>query len=85
MMEKHVPCRVGDIIYSFAYPRTDIVTIGPELIEKISPTKAGIEIETDMGCYLLSDLGKRIFLTKEEAKAALQHKECERADGAERN
>lgn len=72
-----LPCKVGDTVYAFDYPRTDIVVVVEEVVEKVLIWKLGIEIETDGGCYDLEFLGKKLFLTKEEAEAKLKEFEGE--------
>lgn len=61
------PCNVGDKLYGFEYPRTDIVVINEETVEDVN-----IEIETNEGWYHISDVGKRVFLTKDQAEQKLK-------------
>lgn len=61
--------KVGDTVYEFWSPRRDIV-----LIDEV--TVIGIGFDTGSEYYEFDDFGERVFLTREEAEAAL--KECER-------
>jgi hypothetical protein len=67
-----LPCKVGDIVYAFDYPRSDIVVVVDEEVEKIHIREEKIVIETDGGFYRTKDFGRIIFLTKEEALAKMK-------------
>ena len=67
-----LPCKVGDTVYCFDYPRSDIVVVVEEKIEKILIYEDDLTIETDGGYYLPPMFGKLIFTTREEAEAALE-------------
>ena len=66
-----IPCSVGDVVYGFAYPRTDIAVVAKEKVLGIAVTETGVEIDTTEDCYSPSDFGKRVFLSEKEAEAAL--------------
>lgn len=66
-----IPCSVGDVVYGFTYPRTDIAIVVKERVKGITVTETGVEIDTTEDCYSPSDFGKRVFLTEKEAEAAL--------------
>lgn len=61
------PCKVGDKVYAFSYPRTDIIVIDEETVEDLH-----LEIETDGGWYGYGDIGETVFLTKEQAEQKLK-------------
>lgn len=67
-----LPCKVGDKVYAFDYPRTDIVVVQEEVVEKILVWVGGIEIETNDGFYFFEHFGETVFLTREEAEAKLK-------------
>lgn len=67
-----LPCKVGDTVYCFDYPRSDIVVVVEEKIEKILIYEDDLTIETDGGYYLPPMFGKLIFTTRAEAEAALE-------------
>ena len=50
-----LPCKVGQTVYAFGYPRTDIVV--EEEVEKILVWENGMSIETDGGYYPLDEIG----------------------------
>lgn len=66
-----MPCLVGDVVYGFCYEGDDVKVV-PEQVEEISFTKNGVEIGTDKWCYSLSEIGKNLFFTEEEAMVALE-------------
>lgn len=66
-----LPCKVGQTVYAFAYPRTDIAVVVEEEVEKFLVWENGVSIETDGGYYPLDEIGVYVFLTKEEAEQAL--------------
>lgn len=61
------PCKVGDKVYGFEYPRTDIAAINEETVMSVD-----IEIETNEGWYGCGDIGRIVFLTKEQAEQKLK-------------
>ena len=67
-----LPCKVGQTVYAFAYPRTDIAVVVEEEVEKFLVWENGMSIETDGGYYPLDEIGVYVFLTKEEAEQALE-------------
>lgn len=66
------PCKVGDKLYGFEYPRKDIVVINEETVEELC-----FEIETDEGWYHIGEIGKRVFLTKDQAEQKLKEMRVE--------
>ena len=70
-----LPCKVGDVVYCFDYPRTDIVVVCEEEVEKVLIWENGISIETAWDIYRPNDFGKTVFLTKAEAEKALEEME----------
>ena len=66
-----LPCKIGDTLYTFYYPRGDIVIVVEEEVIEITVPEDGILIETYGGFYRFGDFGKTVFLTKEEAEQAL--------------
>lgn len=65
-----LPWKVGDTVYE-PYP---------DGIDQAGVDKIIIEISTKIGIYEISDVGKTVFLTKEQAEAKLvEMKESERA------
>lgn len=63
-----LPCKIGDTVYGIDYPRGDIKVVVPEEV-------TGIAIETNCDFYKLTDFGKTVFLTREEAERALNSSE----------
>jgi hypothetical protein len=61
------PCKVGQTVYSFAYPRTDIIVIDEETVEDCH-----FIVETDECYYDERDIGRTVFLTKEQAEQKLK-------------
>lgn len=66
-----LPCKVGQTVYAFDYPTSNIVVVVKEAVEKIHLRDERIVVETDGGFYETKDFGRIVFLTKEEAEAAL--------------
>ena len=76
MKDKIASCKVGQIVFGFAYPRADIVCVVPETVLEVTEDVGGeLQIETDEAFYSLSDFGQTVFLTQAEAETALQRKE----------
>ena len=80
-----LPCKVGDIIYRVNTGAKEPVIKMRVLqvhYKQLHKDRIIIRIDaindTDMGesCYLLEDIGKTVFLTKEEAEKALERLEC---------
>lgn len=63
-----LPCKVGDVVYGFQFPRTDMAVVSREKVERIA-------IETNDALYDLEDFGEEFFLTKAEAEKALEEME----------
>ena len=63
---------IGQTVYGYEYPRTDIKVVAPEVVESIKLEPGKITIETDGEEYTPADIGKRIFLSREEAERALE-------------
>ena len=70
------PCKVGQVVYGFEYPRTDITVVAEETVESLEVTEDGFFIETNGADYVLEDFGKRVFLSREEAQAVLDAREA---------
>lgn len=80
------PCKVGDTVYYFSHRPFNLSLLPNTIYEadvvRIVTTKLGtsvvIQIHNDYGCTevpQISDFGKTVFLTKEEAEAELE-KRC---------
>ena len=78
-----LPCKVGDTVY-MPWEWNDTSGIAILTVERISITEAGQSIRTDLwsddedywlayncGVFRFDDIGKVVFLTKEEAEQAL--------------
>ena len=78
------PCKVGDTVY-LPWKWKDASGIAVLTVERISITESGQSIRTDFwsddegywlayncGVYKFDDIGKTVFLTKEEAEKALK-------------
>ena len=64
-----LPCKVGDIVYCLTLPEKRMVT-------RIIVTRYGLRITVnDMFSFDMSQIGKTIFLTKEQAEQALKERE----------
>ena len=64
-----LPCEVGDTVYCLAKPSKRRIT-------KISITTYGLRLSVnDMFCFDESQIGKTVFLTREEAEQALKERE----------
>lgn len=78
-----LPCRVGDTVYEIDLPEYGVigckvrsVLLVPDLLTKETVTALEVEVVEGHGmgsCYDfdLDDFGKTVFLTREEAEAAL--------------
>ena len=73
-----LPCKVGDVVYGFDYPRSDIVVISEEEIEEIHIREKELVVETDCDFYRCKDFGKTVFLTRTEAEETLRRMEGEK-------
>lgn len=78
------PCKVGDTVY-LPWKWKDASGIAVLAVERISNTESGQSIRTDFwsddedywlayncGVYKFDDIGKTVFLTREEAEKALK-------------
>lgn len=63
-----LPCKVGDRVFSSNYPRN----CRGDRITQIKMNRGGIHFKTWWGYFHLSDFGKIVFRTKEEAEQALK-------------
>lgn len=70
-----LPCKVGDVVYGFHQERT-ILPMVAKWIETDADgwTVAAQYVPMAPKFYLFSDFGKTVFLTREEAEAALAQK-----------
>ena len=71
-----LPCKVGDTIYRIIKPSGKCKAFVPTLPDMVAPF--GIYYRNVMGAYSyvpFDELGKTVFLTREEAEAALKEKE----------
>jgi hypothetical protein len=79
-----LPCKVGDMVY-LPWEWKDTSGIAILTVERISITEAGQSIRTDFwsddenywlayncGVFRFDDIGKTVFLTKEEAEAKMK-------------
>jgi hypothetical protein len=70
-----LPCKVGDMTYvvwnSSIYPENP-PAVREDHITQVKFTKKGYAFKTWRGWYHKSDIGKTVFLTHEEAEAALK-------------
>lgn len=79
-----LPCKVGQTVY-MPWEWKDTSGIAILTVEKISITEAGQSIRTDLwsddedywlayncGVFYFDDIGKTVFLTKEEAEAKMK-------------
>ena len=62
-----LPCKVGDAVF-----RNGVLTCQKETVVVIGVDDEGIYIGTTCGTYKKQNIGKTVFLSREEAKAALQ-------------
>lgn len=66
-----LPCKVRDIVYCLTFPEKRRVT-------RITVTQYGLRITVnDMFSFDMSQIGKTVFLTKEEAEQALKERETD--------
>ena len=70
-----LPCKVGDTAYviwaSSIYPENP-PAVREDHITQVKFTKKGYAFKTWRGWYHKSDIGKTVFLSREEAEAALK-------------
>lgn len=77
---KMFPCKVGDVVYFPKYDYHDSAIITQIEIDKEGITfywvqyEYGVDITElwDDGCFSIDEIGKTVFLTKEEAEKALE-------------
>lgn len=73
------PCKVGDRVYSINIgdKKTLKIWIEPngDRITQIKINRGGYHFKCWWGYFHLSDIGKTVFLTKEEAERALKERE----------
>ena len=77
------PVKVGDTVYAHDFCQTDdtegFYEAVPVIVEQISISNKGVWVDcsypADRTAHLLSAFGKTLFLTKEEAEAALKERE----------
>lgn len=75
-----LPCKVGDEVYSPATGRWDAATICNIELTSIGVRFGWVQCDVgpevnelwDDGCFLAEDIGKTVFLTREEAETALK-------------
>lgn len=77
-----LPCKVGDVVYGFHNNRQ---TILPMVVKWIETNADGWTVAAQYtpmapNFYQLSDFGKTVFLTREEAEKALQEMEGKKDD-----
>lgn len=77
---KVLPCRIGDTVYFRTYAKNATVDLG---IQPHEVTNISVTITCGKGIHTvaipLSDFGKTVFLTREEAEAALRGDEADEA------
>jgi hypothetical protein len=64
-----LPCKKGDILWSF---HSDYEEIYPVIVYNVASFNSQVSINTDRYVISSDDIGKIVFLTREEAKAALR-------------
>lgn len=77
------PVKVGDTVYAHDFCQTDdtegFYEAVPVIVEEISISDKGVWVDcsypADRTTHLLSAFGKTLFLTKEEAEAALKERD----------
>lgn len=73
------PCKVGDRVYSIFVGDTKIVRnfidSNGDKITQIKINHKGCHFKCWWGYFHISDIGKTVFLTKEEAERALKERE----------
>ena len=76
-----LPCKLGDPLYRIIVGSKDPVIMMRVIqifVKQFYPNKTAVRIDAindddmDEICYLLSDIGKRAFFTREEAEAKLK-------------
>lgn len=66
------PVKVGDTVYEHEYSVCD-TDVGGFWTEEVVPTQVrGIAVLTEYDYHTLDNFGKTVFLTREEAEAALE-------------
>lgn len=83
------PCKVGDTIY-LPWEWKDTSGVAILTVERMSITEAGCSIRTDLwsddedywlayncGVFRFDDIGKTVFLTREQAERALEERSAE--------
>ena len=79
-----LPCKVGDRVYSINIgdEKTLKIWIEPsgDRITQIKINRGGYHFKCWWGYFHLSDIGKTVFLTKEEAEKALKERERKEDD-----
>ena len=77
-----LPCKVGDVVYGFHNNRQTILPMVVKWIETNDDRWTVAAQYTPMApnFYQLSDFGKTVFLTREEAEKALQEREGKKDD-----
>ena len=77
-----LPCKVGDVVYGFHNNRQTILPMVVKWIETNDDRWTVAAQYTPMApnFYQLSDFGKTVFLTREEAEKALQEMEGKKDD-----
>ena len=77
-----LPCKVGDVVYGFHNNRQTILPMVAKWIETNDDRWTVAAQYTPMApnFYQLSDFGKTVFLTREEAEKALQEMEGKKDD-----
>lgn len=72
-----VPCKVGDMVYVLI--PADCGFCDKEQCENIFPCRKSYLVKTEFSADLADDVGKTVFLTREDAEAALKEQEEARA------
>lgn len=64
-----LPCKVGDLVYQ--------ITVRKKYLNRsmCTPYIKSVEIKTENAFKYMNDIGKTVFLTREEAEAALKKRE----------
>lgn len=80
-----LPCKVGDAVYFPVEGRWDAATIDRIEIDSNGVRLGWVQYDVgpevnelwDDGCFTAGDIGKTVFLTREEAEAALKKREAD--------
>lgn len=71
-----LPCKVGDTVYFYAFVQTDdcdgYYCVDQAKVSRISIDCDGLRISIYNRYFDLSDIGKTVFLTREEAEKKLE-------------